>query len=128
MTELEFEKLPEWLPVRYKGRNYPYKISKYGKVKNLRGHILKPYMRGQRKGSYPCVKLCLYGFQKAVDVHRLTAIHFIPNPKFKPEVNHLNLDHMEPAVFNLEWCTRSENENHKYFMNAHLEFMKVASV
>jgi len=128
MTNGEFEALPEWKPVHYKDRDWPYIVSKYGEVKNAKGKILKPYMRGQRKGSYPCVKLHLYGYKMVVDLHRLTAIHYISNPRFKAEVNHKDSNHLNPAAMNLEWCTRRENEQHKYFMNSHLEFMEGALI
>jgi len=47
-------------------------------------------------------------------MHRLIAIHFIPNPENKPEVNHIDWNSMNNDISNLEWCTRSENELHKY--------------
>ena len=43
---------------------------------------------------------------------------FIPNPDNKPEVNHLDCDNYNNYVDNLEWCTRAENEAHKYFIMA----------
>jgi len=105
-----------WLPVKYKNRNWPYQVSNFGRVKNKSGVILKPWKRGQRKGAYLAVRLCLYGYRQTVDIHRLVAIHFLPNPDCKPEVNHLDCNPFNPCMNNLEWRTRSENELHKHFM------------
>lgn len=45
-------------------------------------------------------------------LHRLVAIEFVPNPNNKPEVNHINGDKECCAAWNLEWCTRQENNLH----------------
>ena len=111
-----------WERVILKRREYDYWVSDLGRVRNMEGKILRTFMRGQRKGSYTCVKLYRHGRRVAIDIHRLVALHFVPNPDHKPEVNHLDCDHMNAAAYNLEWCTRSENERHKIFMNAFNEF------
>jgi hypothetical protein len=97
-------------------RDYPYFVSNMGRIKNVQGHVLKPWKRGQRNGTYLCVDLCLNGTKKRIDLQRLVALHFVPNPKHKPEVNHWNMDPFDNRAENLEWCTRSENEKHKHFM------------
>lgn len=45
-------------------------------------------------------------------VHRLVAIAFLPNPGRLPEVNHKNLDKHDNRVENLEWCSKSANQQH----------------
>jgi hypothetical protein len=45
-------------------------------------------------------------------VHRLVALHFIPNPNNHNEVNHLNFNRSDNHIENLEWVTTRENVIH----------------
>lgn len=103
-----------WKPIK----NYEkkYAISSYGRVKSLGNNkrkkekILKPI----NKKGYLCVDLCSCGKKQQNKIHRLVAQAFIPNPENKPEVNHIDANKINNSVYNLEWCTRSENEIHSY--------------
>lgn len=114
-----------WHQVILDGITYPYLVSSNGDVMNMNGKVLSKIKRGQRKGTYHYVNLYLQdGSGKHIrkDVQRIVAEIFIDNPDNKPEVNHLWGDHFDNRARNLEWCTRSENEQHKRFMMAHREF------
>ena len=118
-----------WKPVKipYRGVlywNYPYEISNFGNVRNNKKKLLKPFLRGKRKGTYLCIDLYTDGKRKRIDVHRLVAFHFVDNPDNKSEVNHLDLNPFNNRADNLEWCTRSENEQHKHFMESCKQFEK----
>jgi hypothetical protein len=66
------------------------------------------------KVQYPCVSLNKGGHLKTFYMHRLVAIHFVPNdnPLIKREINHKDKNIFNYAADNLEWCTRSENVKH----------------
>lgn len=108
-----------------KGYDGLYEVSNFGSVKsidrlvihsnglifNYKGNNLKQECV---KNNYRRVTLSKNNKQKRFHVHRLVALHFIPNPKNKPCVNHIDGDTSNNYVANLEWCTHSENEKHSY--------------
>jgi hypothetical protein len=111
-----------WKKIVIEGKKYHYSVSDQGQVRNDdTGRILKPWKRGQRKGTYLAIRLFSEGKRKTVDIQRLVAFAFIPNPHNKPEVNHINCNPFDNRIDNLEWVTRSENERHKCFWIAHRE-------
>jgi len=99
-----------------------YQISNLGRVKSLKrryvsgDHILSPASTPSKHDP-----LCYYRVSLRKDncskihlVHRLIALHFIPNPENKPCINHKDLNRLNNNIDNLEWCTYSENSIHAY--------------
>ncbi len=105
-----------------KGYENDFFISKDGRVKSLP----KKLRRGSRTGYYIRKELILKNkivgngylavclFKKNFYIHRLIAIHFIPNPKSLPQVNHKNGIKVDNRIANLEWVTPKENINHAF--------------
>lgn len=93
-----------------------YQISNLGRVKSLgrRGkgcsledRILKPMIN---KDGYHLVNLKdVNHVAKWFTIHRLVALHFIPNPNDYKEINHKDEAKGNNSVTNLEWCTREYN-------------------
>ena len=86
-----------------------YQISDLGRVRNHRGRILKGYTNSK---GYQMVHLRTKDSNKLYSIHRLVAIHFIPNPDNLPEVNHKDEDKANNRADNLEWCTTKYNSNY----------------
>ena len=93
------------------GTNGKIEVSDMGRVKsNLRdGRILKA--TPDKKG-YLRLRVTIDGEKMSFKVHRLVAQAFIPNPKFKPQVNHIDGDKSNNCVSNLEWVSNKENAHH----------------
>lgn len=89
-----------------------YSVSVDGQVRNdktwriLSGRVKK----------YKRVTLTNGEITKHLQVHRLVATAFIPNPENKTDVNHKDGNGLNNAVSNLEWTTRSENMLHKCYV------------
>ena len=68
------------------------------------------------KNSCGYSRVMLYGnnIKRRFFRHRLVAEYFIPNPENKLFVNHKDGNKHNNSVHNLEWCTQSENEKHKF--------------
>lgn len=102
-----------------------YQISNFGNVKSSdfemktptgkkwirKGKLLKPY---KSKKGYLIVDLRINGKRKIMSVHRLVALAYIPNPQNKPQINHIDGNKENNNVYNLEWCTNTENQLHAF--------------
>tara|TARA_R110000803_G_scaffold124528_1_gene192274 strand:- start:370 stop:816 length:447 start_codon:yes stop_codon:yes gene_type:complete len=92
---------------------YPnYIIYEDGRVwsKIGKGKFLKP---GDNGCGYLYVHLYNGSKRKNMLIHRLVAMHYIPNPENKPEVDHKVRDTLNNNIKNLRWATKSENNSNK---------------
>lgn len=86
-------------------------IHKNGKQQPVAGRVMSAYADSV---GYMHVTLCKDGKQKAMGVHRIVALTFIPNPENKSQVNHIDGDKSNNHVDNLEWVTAAENNEHAW--------------
>ena len=68
---------------------------------------------GCDKDGYLQVNLSEGGKTTTRKIHRLVAIHWIPNPENKPTVDHINRIRDDNRIENLRWATRVEQEANK---------------
>jgi hypothetical protein len=86
-----------------------YEINEYGEIRRIdSNHILKPYLNNK---GYKCISLNKNGISTKFLIHRLVAIHFIPNPNEYPIVLHLDNNKINTYYLNLKWGTYSENNS-----------------
>ena len=68
------------------------------------------FLKGRNNSTgYPMVQLSNDVGQKNHLIHRLVAVHYIPNLENKPNVDHINRDTSDFRVENLRWVTQLEN-------------------
>ena len=97
-----------------------------GKVFNshkVPGRMLKNNMSNI---GYYVVNLHKDGKGHTMQVHRLVAQAFIPNPKNLPEVNHKDEDKLDNRVDNLEWCDSAYNTNYGTSLQRKTEATRLA--
>jgi hypothetical protein len=59
---------------------------------------------------YLHVSLWKDGKEKNFLVHKLIALHYIPNPHNYPEIDHIDRNRQNNSIDNLRWCDRSMNQ------------------
>lgn len=110
----------EWKDVKgYEGR---YKVSSFGNVYSY--YVDRNLSIAANKTGYKYVVLKKDGKQKHMQVHRLVAEAFIPNPKNLPIINHKDINVSNNHVDNLEWCDYHYNNTYD---NAQLKRGEVLS-
>ena len=86
-------------------------IYKDGRVAYFSQTILK---QSENKKGYFKVYLSKNSKKYIKTVHRIVAETFIPNPKNKKTVNHIDCNKKNNKIENLEWLTNKENMRHAF--------------
>lgn len=100
-----------------------YQISNHGRIKSLERTVMRKdgfattvkesiKFPSIMNTGYYMITLYKNNIAKYCTMHRLLAIHFIPNPENKPYINHIDGSRDNNSLKNLEWCTQSENMQH----------------
>lgn len=111
--------IEEWHEI--KGNREIYEVSNYGNIRTkdrigarnkfCKGHTLHQY---KNYSGYFRVHMNIEGKGKEHFVHRLVANAFVHKIYGKNFVNHIDGNKENNRADNLEWCTRSENEQHAW--------------
>jgi len=122
--------------IQMKGREKYHRISSFGRISSLcnsvrkiarpmrQEKVLKQHLNshtGYYSYTFKWVKE--NGKAKRDNIHRLVALHFIPNPNDLAEVNHKDGDKTNNRVENLEWVSREQNIQHG-FTNGLIKVLK----
>lgn len=98
-----------------------YQVSNLGRVKSLKRKTNNQFGKEERILSltinsvgYKVTKLSKSKMSKTINVHRLVAETFIPNPNNYPCINHKDGDKTNNCIDNLEWCTYSHNNKEAF--------------
>ena len=102
-----------------------YQVSSLCRFKSLSRGIVnnavmtesKEFIMKKMKGSngYYSIEFYKDNKRKRFLCHKLFAKSFMPNPKSKPFINHINGLKTDNTIDNLEWCTSSENNRHAFY-------------
>jgi hypothetical protein len=99
--EEQFKELPE----------FPgYQIGNKGTILGKKGMPLS--LRINEDGYYR-LSLHINLILKTINIHRLLALAWIPNPNNEPCVDHINRNKQDNRVENLRWVSRSKNSENK---------------
>ena len=114
----------KWVPI--KGYETMYMVSNLGRIKSLDKIVNSKYnSKAIKKGKLMQTNSLRKGYKyielydletnhKKFSIHRLIAIHFIPNPNNYPMINHKDGNTLNNSIDNLEWCTASQNTKHAF--------------
>ena len=109
-----------------KGYEGLYQISNLGRVKTLKPgyNKIKTNIKTPRKCHDGYYRISLYKNKKikTYHIHKLVALHFIPNVNNYSCINHKDENKLNNNVNNLEWCTK--RYNNIYSINKRKKYKK----
>ena len=84
-----------------------YQINEYGDIRRVNDFkLIHPYITNK---GYKAIDLHKNGIRTKFLIHRLVALHFVPNPNNYPIVLHKDNIKLNTHYSNLEWGTYSQN-------------------
>lgn len=86
-----------------------YLIYDDGRLWSKKRKIFKKHVTNKK--GYLRVQLCKNSKVKNFYIHRLVALHYIPNPDNKSDVDHINDNPSDNKLENLQWLTGEENND-----------------
>ena len=105
----------QWKPIQE--FNGEYEVSNLGRVRSMKqygGQIGRIMPQTKQHHGYHAVMFWMNNNAYCRKVHRLVAEAFIPNPDNLKEVNHIDGNHDNNQVSNLEWITHQANVQHSF--------------
>jgi hypothetical protein len=109
-----------------------YQVSNFGGFKRLarlgaskRSSKSHTKVMPEKARKYITVDLNIENKCRSVNLHRLVAIAFVPNPDNKPQVNHINSIKTDNNASNLEWVTARENSSHSALSKKHIKYVGI---
>ena len=105
----------QWKPIQE--FNGEYEVSNLGRVRSMKqygGQIGRIMPQTKQHHGYHAVMFWMNNKAYCRKVHRLVAEAFIPNPDNLKEVNHIDGNHDNNQVSNLEWITHQANVQHSF--------------
>ena len=113
----DISEYPERYAISRSGLLLSKAFIKYGKnVNGVFSYTRKNYILTfcKNEDGYLQTAISTKAGRTTVAQHRLLADAFIPNPKNKPHVNHINSIRDDNRIENLEWVTAQENSQHGF--------------
>ena len=105
----------QWKPIQE--FNGEYEVSNIGRVRSMKqygGQIGRIMPQTKQHHGYHAVMFWMHNKAYCRKVHRLVAEAFIPNPDNLKEVNHIDGNHDNNQMSNLEWITHQANVQHSF--------------